>query len=397
MTKDSDFGLGFGLTEDQITFREQAKRFFIDTFRPLEQKMDEQAWMPDDAYSKLGEMGYLGLTIPDTYGGTGLDYLTAGLITEVMAESNPSLAFSVIAHGNLCLDNLYRNGSVEQRARYVPKLCSGEWIGGLAMTEPEAGSDAIGSMRTKALLDGDEFVLSGTKIYITNGNIADVLIVYAKTDLGEKGKGVTAFILETNSPGFKVTRKLDKMGWRGSPLTELLFDEVRVPVSQVLGEPNKGVGVMMSGLDLERAMVTPLSLGTAQRALELSIEHAKTRQQSKAPIASFQLIQAKIAKMYMRIESARSLCYRALRVCDESNDLTQAGRGAIHQLTAAALHEAASAASFVMDESAQIHGGSAYMSDTEINRLYRTSKVMEIAAGTQEIRKLIVAGELLKD
>lgn len=388
---------GFGLSEDQITFAEQAKRFFVDRFRPLERKMDEDAWMPDDAYPQLGEMGYLGLTIPEAYGGTGLDYLTAGLITEAMAQSNPSLSFSVIAHGNLCLDNLFRNGNEEQRARYVPKLCCGEWIGGLAMTEPEAGSDAIGSMTTKASLDGDDFVISGNKTYITNGTIADLLIVYAKTELTNGEKGVTAFIVETNTPGFKVTRKLDKMGWRGSPLAELHFDEMRVPVSNVLGEPNKGVGVMMSGLDLERAMVAPLSLGTAQRALELSIEHAKTRKQFKAPIASFQLVQAKIAAMYMRIESARALCYRALRVCDESIDLSQAGRGMIHQLTSAALHEAASAASFVMDEAAQIHGGSSYMSDTEINRLYRTSKVMEIAAGTQEIRKLIVAGELLKD
>ncbi|MEM7466728.1 MAG: acyl-CoA dehydrogenase family protein, partial [Pseudomonadota bacterium] len=344
---------------------------------------------------QLGEMGYLGITVEGTYGGSDLDYLTAGLIYEAMAEANPSIAFSAFAHGNLCLDNIHRNATDEQRQYYVPKLCSGEWVGGLAMTEPEAGSDAVGSMRTRAELDGDEFVINGSKIYITNGSIADVLLVYAKTNMEAGSKGITAFIVETDNPGFVVSSKLSKMGWRGSPLAELRFDNCRVPVSSVLGEPDHGVRVMMSGLDIERAMAAPLSLGTAERALELSIEHAKTRRQFKRPIAEFQLIQAKLAEMYMRLEAARALSYQALSMCDSLDDLSDAGRGPIHKISAAALHEAARASSFVMDEGAQIHGGSAYMSDTEINRLYRTAKVMEIAAGTQEIRKLIVAEELL--
>nr|MCH9671397.1 acyl-CoA dehydrogenase family protein [Gammaproteobacteria bacterium] len=228
------------------------------------------------------------------------------------------------------------------------------------------------------------------------GTIADVLLLYAKTNVEAGSKGVTAFIFETNTPGFSVTRKLDKMGWRGSPIAELAFDNAPVPAANVLGDVDRGVGVMMSGLDVERVMVAPLSLGTAQRALTLSIEYAKTRRQFEQPIASFQLIQAKLAQMYMRLESARSLVYRALAACDAMVNLADAGRGESHMLCAAAVHEAASAGSFVMDEAAQIHGGNSYMRDTEINRLFRTAKVMEIAAGTQEIRKLIVAGELLR-
>jgi isovaleryl-CoA dehydrogenase len=386
----------FSLGEEREAIRDEARRFFMAELHPLEQRMDEEAWFPVDVFRRLGEMGYLGLTIPEEFGGSALDYLSAGLVCEVMAEANPSMAWSAIAHGNLCLDNLFRNADDDQRKRYVPKLCRGELIGGLAMTEPEAGSDAIGSMRTRAVRDGSDYVITGSKIFISNGPIADVLLLYAKTDMDAGSKGVSAFIVETDTPGFTVTRKLDKMGWRGSPLAELAFDEMRVPAANVLREPGRGVGVMMSGLDIERATVAPLSLGTAQRALDLSIDYAKTRRQFGQPIANFQLIQAKLAEMYMRLEAARNLTYRTLAACDAADDLSEAGRGEIHLLSAAAVHEAARAASFVMDEAAQIHGGNSYMRDTEINRLYRTAKIMEIAAGTQEIRKLIVAGELLK-
>lgn len=376
--------------------RDQAHRYFMDTWHPLEREMDERAWMPPDAFRQLGEMGYLGLTIPEEHGGSDLDYLTAGLVLEVMAEANPSLAWSAVAHGNLCLDNIYRNATNEQRDHFVPALCAGDLIGGLAMTEPEAGSDAIGSMRTIAVKDGSDYILNGTKMFISNGSIADLLVVYAKTDPGAGSKGVSAFIFETATKGFRVASKLNKMGWRGSPLAELVFEDARVPAKNVLGTPERGIQVMMSGLDVERAMVAPLSLGTAQRALTLSIEYARTRQQFGSPIGNFQLIQAKLAEMYMRLEAARALVYRTLSTCDASDSLADAGRGEIHMLCAAAVHEAARAASFIMDEAAQIHGGNSYMQDTEINRLYRTAKIMEIAAGTQEIRKLIVAGELLR-
>ncbi len=234
-------------------------------FHPLEQRMDEEAWWPDDMFQKLGHMGYLGMTIPEAYGGTGLDYLTAGMVLEVIAEANPSVAWSTVAHGNLCLDNIFRNANEAQRQRYVPALCRGQMVGGLAMTEPEAGSDAIGGMRTQAVRDGDDYILSGTKTFISNAPIADILLVYAKTDRSAGSKGVSSFILETQWPGFSVARKLDKMGWRGSPIGEIVFDDIRVPASNLLGVENRGVRVMMSGLDVERVMVAPLSLGTAQR------------------------------------------------------------------------------------------------------------------------------------
>ncbi|MEM7252844.1 MAG: acyl-CoA dehydrogenase family protein [Pseudomonadota bacterium] len=387
----------FALSDEPRAMRDQARRFFMDELHPLERKMDEEAWWPDDMFARLGAMGYLGMTIPVEHGGSGLDYLTAGLILEAMAEANPSVAWSAIAHGNLCLDNIYRNATEAQRATFVPDLCSGRRVGGIAMTEPEAGSDAIGSMRTRAVRDGEHFYITGTKTFISNATIADVLLLYAKTEPGDGSRGVTAFIFETDTPGFCVARKLDKMGWRGSPIAEIVFDNAKVAVANVLGEPGRGVGVMMSGLDVERVMVAPLSLGTAERALRLSIEYAKSRRQFGQAIAGFQLIQAKLAHMFMRLEAARSLVYRALSQCDAMSDLKEAGRGEIHMLCAAAVHEAARAASFIMDEAAQIHGGNSYMRDTEINRLYRTAKVMEIAAGTQEIRQLIVAQELLRD
>jgi isovaleryl-CoA dehydrogenase len=339
-------------------------------------------------------MGFLGLTVPPEYGGQGLNYLAAGKIGEAMAIANPAVAFSWTSHDNLCLDALFRNGNEEQRRRFVPRMCAGELIGGLGMTEPGAGSDALGSMRTTARRNGDHYVLNGTKIYITNGPIADVLLVYAKTAPELGARGISAFIIEKSFPGFSVAQKLDKMGFRGSPLGELVFQDCIVPVANRLGEENHGQAVMMSGLDVERSLSGPLCLGTAQRAFDLALEHARTRKQFGQAIGSFQLVQAKLADMYVALESARTFIYSVLRQCD-SMQLKDAGRGDIHKLSAAALVSASRAASFITDEAVQIFGGFGYMRDTEINRLFRTSKVMEIAAGTQEIRQIIIARELL--
>jgi isovaleryl-CoA dehydrogenase len=238
-------------------------------------------------------------------------------------------------------------------------------------------------------------VLNGRKLFITNGPVADVLLVYAKTDKEKGAHGISAFIIEKEFPGFAVAQKLDKMGYRGSPLGELVFDDCRVPAENLLGEVDRGVAVMMSGLDLERAMVGPLCLGSAQRALDLAIDYAKTRVQFGKPIASFQMIQSKLAEMYIRLESARTFVYRALAACNQMA-ADEGGRGEIHKLTAAALYNAAQAVKFVNDEAVQIHGGMGYMRESEINRLYRESKIHQIAAGTQEVRKIIIAGELLK-
>jgi isovaleryl-CoA dehydrogenase len=273
-------------------------------------------------------------------------------------------------------------------------MCAGELLGGLGMTEPGAGSDALGSMATTARRQGDHYVLNGTKIYITNGPIADLLLVYAKTAPELGARGISAFIVEKSFPGFSVAQKLDKMGFRGSPLGELVFQDCIVPVANRLREENQGPAVMMSGLDVERCMSAPLCLGTAQRAFDLALEHARTRKQFGQFIGSFQLVQAKLADMYVALESARTFLHRVLRQCD-TMELRDAGRGDIHKLCAAALVSASRAASFITDEAVQIFGGFGYMRDTEINRLFRTSKVMEIAAGTQEVRQIIIAKELL--
>lgn len=372
-----------------------SSRYFMEQLWPLQQKMDDEEWWPADEFKALADMGLLGLTIPQDYGGQGLSYLAAGMMGEAMAYANPAFAFSWTSHENLCLDALYRNCNEEQRQRFVPKMCAGELMGGLGMTEPGAGSDAIGSMRTTARREGDRYLLNGGKIYITNGPVADLFLVYAKTDPAAGSKGVSAFIVEASSPGFKVAQKLDKMGFRGSPTGELVFEDCEVPVENLIGEENRGIAVMMSGLDVERLLSAPLCIGPAQRALDLAIDHAKTRVQFGQPIGQFQLVQAKLADMYAQIEIARTYLHKALTMCDNM-ELAQAGRGEIHKVSAAALMAASRAAKFVCDEGVQIFGGSGYMRDTEINRLYRTTKVMEIAAGSQEIRQTIIAKELLK-
>ncbi len=372
-----------------------ASRYFTEKLYPLQQRMDDEEWFPEAEFRALGEMGLLGITVPQEYGGQGLSYLAAGMLGEAMAYANPALAFSWASHDNLCLDALFRNGTEDQRRRYVPKLCSGEMIGGLGMTEPGAGSDALGAMRTTARRNGDHYVINGGKLYITNGPVGDVFLVYAKTAPELGAKGISAFIVEKNFPGFKVAQKLDKMGFRGSATGELVFEDMIVPAENLVGTENRGVAVMMSGLDVERLLSAPLCLGPAQRALDLALDHAKTRVQFGQPISAFQLIQAKFADMFVAIDTSRTYLHRALTMCDNM-ELTQAGRGEIHKVSAAALIACSRAGSLATNEAVQIFGGSGYMRDTEVNRLYRSSKVMEIAAGTQEIRQVIIAKELLR-
>ena len=259
-------------------------------FYPLAEKMDAEEWWPEDVFNVIGEAGYFGLTVPEQYGGQGLDLFTSGIVAQVFGRWNYALALSWVAHENLCLNNIFRNANASLKAKYLPALCSGTQVGALGLTEPGAGSDALGSMATTAKREGDVYVLNGRKIYITNGPVADVLLVYAKTDLGKGAHGISAFIVEKDFPGFEVAQKLVKMGFRGSQTGELLFDDCEVPVENLVGEENKGVSVVMSGLDLERAVIAPICIGMAERALELTIEYAKTREQFDQPIASFQMI-----------------------------------------------------------------------------------------------------------
>jgi isovaleryl-CoA dehydrogenase len=306
------------------------------------------------------------------------------------------MALSCVAHDNLCANNIYRNGNDEQRRKYLPDLCAGRKIGALGLTEPGAGSDALGSMRTTARREGDHYVLNGGKIYITNGPVADVLLVYAKTDKAKGAKGISAFIVEKDFPGFKVAQKLEKMGYRGSQTGELVFEDCRVPVENLVGEENGGVAIVMSGLDLERAMISPLCLGISERALELSVDYAQTREQFGKPIGSFQMVQSMLAEMYVLVETMRSFTYRTLAAAAPL-EIGGGGRGDIHMLTAASVMYAAEACHNVLDKAVQIHGGSGYVWQSEINRLFRSTKLMEIGAGTTEVRKMIISGELLRD
>ena len=384
------------LGPDHQLILDEADRFARKELFPLSVRMDAEEWWPEEAFPKIGAQGLFGVTVPSEFGGAGLDLLSAGVITQAFSRWNHAMALSCVAHDNLCLNNIYRNGDAFQRRKYLPDLCAGKTIGALGLTEPGAGSDALGSMRTTARRDGDHYVLNGTKIYITNGPVADVLLVYAKTDREKGPHGISAFIVEKSFPGFRVAQKLEKMGYRGSQTAELVFDDCRVPAENLVGRENGGVGIVMSGLDLERAMISPICLGIAERALDLSLDYAKTRQQFGKPIGSFQMVQSMLADMYVLVETMRTFAYRALAAASDV-EIGEGGRGDIHKLAAASVMYAADSVHTVLDKAVQIHGGSGYIWDSEINRLYRSTKLLEIGAGTTEVRKMIIAGELLKD
>jgi len=386
----------YALSDDQQAIIDHVDRIAREVLHPLQEKMDAEEYWPDDLFAKMGELGLLGITAPVELGGSGMDEFTQALVTEVISKWNPAVGLSHGAHDNLCLNNLLRNGSSAQKAKYVPGLCSGKIVGALGLTEPGAGSDALGSMATTATRDGDDYILNGSKMFITNGPIADLVLVYAKTDKSLGAKGISAFLVETATPGFKVAQKLDKMGFRGSPTGELLFEECRVPASAMIGAENTGVAIVMSGLDLERAMVASLCVGMAERALELALEYAQLREQFGKPIARFQMMQSRLAEIYVDVEAARAMSYRALAACVDMPK-GGGGRGEIHKLTAASVHYAAEAFNRAVTSATHIHGGSGYMQDTEINRLYRANKLLEIGAGTSEVRKIIIAEELLRD
>jgi isovaleryl-CoA dehydrogenase len=380
--------------EDQAVL-EAADKFGRKVLAPLSGRMDNEEWWPPEAFPQIGAAGFMGATVPTEYGGAGMDLFSSGLVCQAFARWNPALALSWAAHDNLCANNIFRNASEAQRRRYLPGLCNGSRIGALGLTEPGAGSDALAGMRTTARRDGDHYVLNGTKIYITNGPVADVLLVYAKTAPERGAKGISAFIVEKGFPGFRVAQKLIKMGFRGSQTGELVFEDCRVPAANLVGPENDGVKIVMSGLDLERALVASLCVGIAERALELSVAYAGTRQQFGKPIGSFQMVQALLAEMYTDTEAMKSLVWRTLA---DVNDLEigGGGRGQAHKLTAASILFAGEACNRVLNKAVQVHGGSGYIWESEINRLFRCIKILEIGAGTSEVRKLIIAEELLK-
>lgn len=384
----------FGLTDDQQALLEHADRFGRNELAPLAQKMDDDEWWPDDIFAKLGQIGFLGATIPEEYGGAGMGMLESGLVLQAFSRWNHAFGLSWVAHDNLCANNIYANGSEDLRRRFLPKLCAGEWVGCLGLTEPGAGSDALGSMRTTAVRDGDTYIVNGSKLYITNGPVADVCLLYAKTTPGTGSKGVTAFVVDATTPGFNVAQKLIKMGFRGSQTAELHFDDMVVPAENIVGAVDQGHRVVMSGLDLERAMIAPINVGMAERALELSVEFAQTREQFGAPIGSFQMIQARLADMYTWVETMKTFVWKVLAECDDLGH-GEAGRGEIHARSAASVMYAADMCNKVLDNAVQVHGGNGYIWESEINRLFRGTKLLEIGAGTTEVRKMIIAGHLL--
>lgn len=386
---------GFSLNEDQQAILDAADQYAREKLAPLASRMDDEEWWPDEAFRAMGPDGYLGITTPVELAGAGLDLFASGLVCQALGRWNYALALSWIAHENLTMNNILRNGSKEQVERFVPGLCDGTLIGCLGLTEPGAGSDALGSMATTAVRDGDDYVINGRKLYITNGPVADLCLLYAKTDPSKGPHGISAFVVDMHSPGVTVAQKMIKMGFRGSQTAELAFDDCRVPAANLIGRENEGVECVMSGLDLERATIAPICVGMAERALELSVAHAKERKQFGEPIANFQMIQSRLADMVALVETMKVYNWHALA---QLNDLPvgEGGRGPVHKIAATSVMYAADALNRVLDHAAQIHGGVAYIWETEINRLYRGIKLLEIGAGTTEVRKMIIAQELLK-
>jgi len=375
------------LSEDQILIRDTVARFTQKEVAPIAEKMDREDYWPEDMFPKLGELGVLGITVPEKYGGIAGTPLTHVLVTEELAKGSAAVSLSYGAHSNLCVHNLYTHGNETQRMNYLPPLCSGRHVGALAITEPQAGSDAV-SIQLSAVKDGDAYRLNGTKMFITNAPIADTTIVYAKTDKTKGARGITAFIVESGFEGFSVSRNLEKMGCKGSPTGEVVFDNCRVPESNLLGELNRGVEVMMSGLDIERVVMAGMCLGVSEIAFRASLKYSKEREQFGSPISHFQLIQAKLADMYTNLEAARLLVY------DTAERSTSGQR--LRKESAAAILFAAEATTKICNEAVQIHGGYGYMLEFPVNRYLRDAKLAEIGAGTSEIRRLLIARELLK-
>ena len=385
--------MDFELNREQKMIVKAVKDFMGKEVAPMAEELDRTGHFPREIWDAMGDMGLMGIGIPEEYGGTGMDKFTFTLVAQHMARVCPGLALSYVAHTNLCAHNIAHNASEEIKHKYLPGLCSGKKIGCLGITEPDAGSDAVG-IQTTADMDGSDLVLNGSKMFITNGPVADIAMVYVKTDMDRRARGITAVIVEKDTPGFSTAPKMDKMGNRCSPTSELIFTNCRVPLTQVVGEVNNGIHVMMTGLDTERVAVAGLALGIGETALELGLDYAKNRHQFNQPLSEFQMVKAKLANLYTEIEAARGLIHRAAILADQSH---RGGKGTeIHKLAAAAILYTGEAVSRATDTALQLHGGYGYTTEYPINRFYRDAKLYEIGAGTSDIRRLVVADELIK-
>ncbi|CDZ42017.1 isovaleryl-CoA dehydrogenase [Neorhizobium galegae] len=380
--------MNFALGEEVDAVRETVHRFAQEKLKPRADEIDRSNEFARDLWPELGALGLLGITADPDFGGTGLGYLSHVVAVEELARASASTSLSYGAHSNLCVNQINRNGNADQKARYLPKLCSGEHVGALAMSEPGAGSDVV-SMKLLAEKRGGRYLLNGTKMWITNGPDADVLVVYAKTDPSAASKGITAFLVEKGFKGFSTAQKLDKLGMRGSNTCELVFDNCEVPAENVMGAEGGGVRVLMSGLDYERVVLSAIGIGIMHACLDVVMPYVHERKQFGQSIGEFQLIQAKVADMYTAMNSARAYVYAVAAACD---------RGAVTRQDAAAccLYASEQATQQAL-QAIQILGGNGYINDFPTGRLLRDAKLMEIGAGTSEIRRMLIGRELFKE
>jgi isovaleryl-CoA dehydrogenase len=374
-------------TPEQELIRDTVRRLAEQELAPIAARIDADDWFPRDFFLKLGEIGALGVLVPEEFGGSGGDYVGATLIMEELARHSGSVSLSYGAHAVLCVGAIARDCSPAQKARVLPRLCSGEAIGSWALTEPSSGSDALG-MRTRAERRGDEYVIDGSKTFITNGSEAETVVVYARTDPARGAHGVSVFLVDAKTPGFSCSRKIDKMGMRGSPTAELRFEDMRLSVADRIGEENRGVAMMMRGLDVERATLAGISVGLAQAALDHAVAYAREREQFGRPIADFQMVQKLLADMFVELCGARLMVYEAAQLC------TEQASGCAKLASAAKLYssEVATRAGLA---AVQVLGGYGYTKDYPVERIARDAKLMEIGAGTSEIQRTIIARELL--
>ena len=380
--------LNFGLDDELNMLREQVNAFAASEIAPRAAEIDHNNEFPNDLWKKFGDMGLLGITVPEEDGGSGMGYLAHCIAMEEISRASASVGLSYGAHSNLCVNQLKINASAEQKAKYLPKLMSGDHVGALAMSEPGAGSDVV-SMQLRAKEDGDHYILNGNKMWITNGPDADVLVVYAKTDPDAGSKGITAFIIEKGMAGFSTAQKLDKLGMRGSNTCELVFQDCRVPAENVLGEVGKGVRVLMSGLDYERTVLAAGPIGIMQAAMDIVIPYIHERKQFNQSIGEFQLVQGKVADMYTTLNACRAYLYAVAAACDRGQTSRKDAAGVI-------LYCAEKATQVALD-AIQLLGGNGYINEYPTGRLLRDAKLYEIGAGTSEIRRMLIGRELFTE
>ena len=383
-----DFGMDFNLGDDIEDIRDLTRKWAHRTLRPLAREIDRSNRFPGDLWKEMGELGLLGITVEEEFGGAGMGYLAHLVAVEEVARASASVALSYGAHSNLCVNQIRLNGTKDQKRRFLPGLIAGTKVGALAMSESDAGSDVM-SMRLRAERRNSHYRLNGAKFWITNGPEADTLVVYAKSDPEAGSRGLTAFIVERGMSGFRASGHLDKLGMRGSSTSELTFDDVEVPFENILGQEGDGVRVLMSGLDYERVVLSGIGLGIIASCMDEIMPYMKSRKQFGRSIGEFQLMQAKIANMYTAMNSARALAYQVARACDE-------GR-ATRQDAAACVLYASEQAMAQAHQALQAMGGAGYLSDAPVSRIFRDAKLMEIGAGTSEIRRMLIGRELLKE